>query len=83
MLPESLWRPLDMSVPTWLWFATIGGLVGGGMAAGTVAVVAAPAVAAAGLGASVFMLSRRLRRTDQPPDVDTEATDATEGGSSD
>lgn len=42
--------------------ASIGALVGGGMAAGTVAVVAAPAVVAAGLGAGVFLVSRRLRR---------------------
>ncbi|QIK66283.1 lecithin retinol acyltransferase family protein [Nocardioides sp. HDW12B] len=60
--------------------ATIGGLAGGGMAAGTVAVVAAPAVAAAGLGAGVFMLSRRLRRRTHQAEVNDENTPAGAGG---
>lgn len=42
--------------------AAIGATVGGGMAAGTVLVVAAPAVVAAGLGAGVFALSKWLRQ---------------------
>lgn len=58
--------------------ATIGGLVGGGMAAGTVAVVAAPAVVGAGLGAGVFMISRRLRRIGQHTESDIKASSATE-----
>ena len=56
--------------------ATIGATVGGGMAAGTVAVVAAPAVIAAGVGAGVFLLSKRLRKPkDDGPDEP--AVDAT------
>jgi hypothetical protein len=42
--------------------AAIGSAVGGGMAAGTTIVVAAPAVAAAGIGLGVFLVSKRLRK---------------------
>ena len=41
--------------------AAIGTTVGGGMVAGTTIVVAAPAVAAAGLGLGVFLVSKRFR----------------------
>ena len=41
--------------------AALGGIVGGGMVAGTTVVVAAPAVAAAGLGLGAFLVSKRLR----------------------
>ena len=41
--------------------AAIGGTVGGGMVAGTTILVAAPAVAAAGVGLGAFLLSKRLR----------------------
>jgi hypothetical protein len=41
--------------------ATIGGMVGGGMAAGTAMVVAAPAVIAAGAALGVWQVSRRWR----------------------
>lgn len=50
--------------------ATIGSVVGGGMAAGTVVVVAAPAVAAAAVGAGVFMLSKWLRSPKNDSDAD-------------
>ncbi|MDQ8044274.1 MAG: lecithin retinol acyltransferase family protein [Patulibacter sp.] len=43
--------------------AAIGATVGGGMAAGTAMLVAAPAVAAAGLGLGAFAVSKKLRRT--------------------
>jgi hypothetical protein len=42
--------------------AAIGATVGGGMVAGTTIVVAAPAVAAAGIGLGVFLVSKRLRK---------------------
>jgi len=42
--------------------ATIGATVGGGMVAGTTIVVAAPAVAAAGVGLGVFLVSKRWRK---------------------
>lgn len=41
--------------------AAIGGLVGGGMVAGTVAVAAAPAVVAAAAGFGAYVASRKLR----------------------
>ena len=41
--------------------AALGSTVGGGMVAGTTIVVAAPAVAAAGLGLGAFLVSKRLR----------------------
>jgi len=43
--------------------AAIGATVGGGMAAGTTIVVAAPAVAAASIGLGVFLASKRLRKS--------------------
>ena len=49
--------------------ASVGAVVGGGMAAGTVIVIAAPAVAAAGLGFASYRLARILkRRADDTPD---------------
>jgi hypothetical protein len=42
--------------------AAIGAAVGGGMVAGTTILVAAPAVAAAGVGLGAFLLSTRIRR---------------------
>lgn len=42
--------------------AAIGGMVGGGMAAGSAVVIAAPAVAAAGIGYGAYRIIRRLRR---------------------
>lgn len=42
--------------------ATIGAVVGGGMAAGSAIVIAGPAVAAAGLGYGVYRATRGLRR---------------------
>lgn len=53
--------------------AAIGATVGGGMAAGTVVVVAAPAVLAAGVGAGVFLLSKRLRQQKDSDPVEPEA----------
>lgn len=41
--------------------ATIGGVVGGGMAAGSAIVIAGPAIAAAGLGYGAYRVTRRLR----------------------
>ena len=41
--------------------AAIGGVVGGGMVAGTVAVAAAPAVVAGAAGLGVYLISRRIR----------------------
>jgi hypothetical protein len=48
--------------------AAIGASVGGGMLAGTVVVAAAPAVAAAGLGAAVYLVGRRLRGQSSEPE---------------
>jgi len=51
--------------------AAIGATVGGGMVAGTTVVVAAPAVAAAGVATAVFLASRKLRairRSGELPD---------------
>jgi hypothetical protein len=47
--------------------ATLGSVFGGGMAAGTMAVVAAPAVAVAGCGYIAYRLARRYSRSQQPP----------------
>lgn len=45
--------------------AAIGGIVGGGMAAGSAIVIAGPAVAAAGVGYVAYRVARRIR--DAPP----------------
>lgn len=53
--------------------ATIGAAVGGGMVAGTTVVVAAPAVAAAGIATGVFLVSRKVRATRssaEPPSLE-------------
>lgn len=73
--------------------AAIGGLVGGGMVAGTVAVAAAPAVVAAAAGFGAYVASRKLRGikpTKWMPSArrelsgpEEESTDALEGGAVD
>lgn len=58
--------------------AAIGATVGGGMAAGSAIVIAAPAIAAAGLGYGVYRAARRLRREDdvvQLPGPDSKKPD--------
>lgn len=51
--------------------AAVGGLLGGGMAAGTAIVLVAPAIGAAGVGYAAYRLSRvvRRRRSQAPPDL--------------
>ena len=56
--------------------AAIGATVGGGMLAGTTVVVAAPAVAAAGVATAVFLVSRKLRATRRSTDVPDSAPPA-------
>lgn len=46
--------------------AAVGATVGGGMAAGSAVVIAAPAVVAAGVGYGVYRAVRRIRRDDEP-----------------
>lgn len=46
--------------------ATLGGIVGGGMAAGTMCVIAAPAVAAAALGYLIYRLALWLASSTPP-----------------
>ncbi|MCZ7537167.1 MAG: lecithin retinol acyltransferase family protein [Acidimicrobiia bacterium] len=51
--------------------AAIGGVVGGGMAAGSAIVIAAPAVAAAGIGYGSYRAARWLRRRKaEPPETE-------------
>jgi hypothetical protein len=47
--------------------AAVGTVFGGGMVAGTAAVIAAPAVAAAGVGFLAYKIARSLARSHQPP----------------
>ena len=59
--------------------AAIGATVGGGMAAGSAIVIAAPAVAAAGIGYGAYRILRRIRRSGAPAVSPSTRNDASDG----
>lgn len=63
--------------------AAIGGIVGGGMAAGSAIVIAGPAVAAAGVGYGVYRAARALRSDEVENRREDSATSGTVLGSDD